>query len=77
MPGWKGTINGRKVIVSASGPLFQSINLPSGTDKIVFQYEPNGLTASVICMVAGVIVILSSYCIVPFIHIKKDGPRGK
>ena len=60
MPGWSGTINGHKVIVSASGPLFQSIKLPAGTDRVDFQYEPKGLAVSVICMAAGAIAILGS-----------------
>jgi hypothetical protein len=63
MPGWSGTINGHKVIISASGPLFQSIRLPAGTDRIDFQYEPKSLIVSVTCMGAGVIAVLGSYCL--------------
>ncbi len=80
MPGWSGTVNGHKVIVSASGPLFQSIKLPAGTDRVNFQYEPRGLTISVICMAAGAIAILGYYCVMPLFvprSLKKNNARKR
>lgn len=40
MRGWTARVNGRPTSVSLSEDTFQAIQLPAGTSKVVFDYDP-------------------------------------
>lgn len=40
MPGWKATINGRPVAISAKDSLLQQVNVPAGASLVSFAYVP-------------------------------------
>lgn len=66
MPGWKATVGGSKQAVKASGPLFQSINLPKGKSQVTFNFTPKHIEAAFLLFCLTVLGILVYY--VPFIN---------
>ena len=56
-PGWRATVGGRAVTVSASGPLFQTVPVPAGTSTVTWSFEPPHDRLSLLGPVAAAAVL--------------------
>jgi hypothetical protein len=61
MSGWTATVNGKKVAVSKSGSLFQSIKLPKGKSVVKFNYSPPQIGLAYLAFVIALGAIVYPY----------------
>jgi len=58
MPGWLARVGGQTFEPARSGPLFQSVALPSGASRVTFQYRPPGMRWFMALFALGVLMVL-------------------
>jgi hypothetical protein len=54
LPGWTAELGGRRLPIAREAGLFQSVNVPAGTHRIVFSYSPPGILWALVGFVLGV-----------------------
>ncbi len=61
MPGWSATVAGRPVAVSPRGPLFQSVRVGPGRQRITFTFEPPHEQVALAALAAGALAVLAGW----------------
>lgn len=61
MAGWSASASGRPAVVSASGPLFQSVHVGSGTAQVTFTFEPPHEDAALAALAVGLVLLLAGW----------------
>jgi uncharacterized membrane protein YfhO len=61
MPGWTAEENGKHLPVTQSGPLFQSVPLPTGSYVVQFSFLPPYMTAATVLMLMSALVVTLAY----------------
>lgn len=58
MPGWHASLAGRDVSVARYDDLFQRVDLPAGQSTVRFEFVPPFMTAALLAMVAGLLLLI-------------------
>jgi hypothetical protein len=56
-PGWKATVNGRKVMISQANLALRAIEIPQGRHTVVFSYEPDSFRFGMFVSLASVLIL--------------------
>jgi len=59
MPGWTATVDGRRVALHSSGPLFWTLDVPAGASTVRFRFVPPHEDLALLASLAGVLILLA------------------
>ncbi len=77
IPGWTAKANGKALAITQSGPLFQSVQLPTGTYTLRFNYLPPYMPIGYALFALGILFTVIAYLRDPFLNKTKLIRHGK